>query len=252
MNRTRLLVATAFAAVLFAASAASAATVTFTFFSGMQPDNVTPIVPDLPTNIGNNINGDLCPTGDYCAEMLRFVKNGVTLEVTANGTDRLPPFYVNEDLSPVWGGLGVDGGSPNPGSDNNGPGEVLELTFSVPVKLKSFVAFRDHTNFFRGSGNPQVPTQILVMNQSLASRVFNVPVNNPVGPGTPLPQMGDSLFTFAPTFAGSVFDFSINAETFYISQLTIQTQNVPEPSSLLMLGMAVLGGARVYRRRTAA
>ena len=37
------------------------------------------------------------------------------------------PRLINEDLAPVYGGLGVDGGTGdgNPGDDNIGPGEQL-------------------------------------------------------------------------------------------------------------------------------
>lgn len=244
MNRTTSLAAAALATVL-TASTASAATITFYFFQG------TGFTADLPTNNGVGHVNNLCTvaSGDICGNSLVYQKNGVTLTVTGNGTDRRD-YYVNQDLVPDWGGLGVDGGSPNPGGDNNGPAEMLELTFSEEVKLVSFIAFRDHKNFFQGSNPTNTPpTTITVMNQSFTQRQFAVPVNNPVGPVGPGP-IGDSLFTFSPTFAGSLFDFSIDAETFYISALTIETRdNVPEPSSLFLMGFALLGGAKAYRRR---
>ena len=78
MNRTRL--AAAAFAVLFTAASASAETITFTFYTGVQPDNVTPVSPDVPTNVdqdgvaGPGKLADICAGGnlDICANLLHI------------------------------------------------------------------------------------------------------------------------------------------------------------------------------------
>jgi len=232
--RTKALPLVLVPALLFAAPSAWAALVTFdfaTFGAGGVPAGAT-----------NWTNHPV--VGEHSYTSFFMTVNGLT--ITATATYAGNPAYVYLD--------GLDGGRPagmgvchstggncaGSTDDNVTDGETLRLVFDQSVTIDS-VVFRnqDHRTDRFDPGDD-----------------FFLGVGGAAPTGYGLPDNAAGLWVAPGSVpGGTIFDFSHqshSSEDFYLSTLTVRVPDnqVPEPTTLVLLGAGILGIASRVRRRS--
>jgi hypothetical protein len=202
---------------------AHAAPVTFNFYCG---DGVVSL-----KNGGGNVSCNSSP--DVYANTLTYTTGGISVTATATTSGAASKVY--HDVSPQFGGLAV-GNDSTPKGDNIGLTEILKLTFSENVRITKLITFTDHEKTFDNGS---------------VLHLAGVDVTRPHG-STVYLNMAD--FGAPPT--GKTFEFSVGTigrssryDGYYISSVTVE--RVPEATTLSMIGIGLLGLARVVRRRQA-
>jgi hypothetical protein len=177
----------------------------------------------------NNEHGALSET---------FTNSGISVTGTSRDLAHTISHYIyldGPDGPNEPGGLGVckniGSGECTPGNDDNlSFGEVLELTFDVPVEI-SFLSFSNGVHVDNYLGN------------------FGIAVDS-----TPTSIAGFTQYLQAATWSGSLvgtkFSFISNASisgnsseerVMYISSLNASSRAVPEPMTASLLGISLIG-----------
>ena len=154
---------------------------------------------------------------------------GIDLDVTADGSGS--NWFVWHDLRPVEGGLGASNDETDPSSDNIFAGEEVTLTFSEQVILLSWDALN------HGNGLSNATYSLIVdMTTEVSMAALTEGATNNLG------------------FMGTAFTFLNTSSTgsgglFYVSIVEFRNVSVPEPGTVAMLGLGLLGLG--FRRRLA-
>ena len=223
---TKILVKLALATIaVFGMGVAQATDFLFSDPGSDTPSNLTDL--DTTTSTGDYIT-DGTPT------YIEYSKDGLVFQVSGT-TDGTTTGVVIQDLQPDWGGLAINDGP----TDNMNDGETLTiaLTSGGGILLNS-VSFFDE--------NHGIPVdQFTVCNSC-----FDVKLEIFLGGDLVTTLMWDLTMTqasFDVGFHGDEFKFTAltDSDNFYISAI-----NVPEPGTLALLGLGLLGFGFARRRKT--
>jgi hypothetical protein len=237
-------------------------TLSFDTIAGGQLDvtgwsTVTTFLNTYSRSANTNANGKVTGYTDWA-------KTGAT--TTAIKTDRM----VIEDLSPVYGGLGVVNSRTNdnsPGSDNIGfssknlktayykadgqtsvssgkalvkvtgaqtTAETLQLSFANAVSLSALTLYSDHRDLQTFGGTKTFEMGYLGLDDAWHYQTLGLAQNINLSGIT-----------------GSKFTFTAQNQMFYVSGATIAPVPEPETYAMFLAGLGLMGAAIARRRRVA-
>ena len=180
-----------------------------------------------------------CKDGDWLTDMdtsfIEYTKDGIVIQVSGTQTDGMTEGQVIQDLDPDWGGLAINGGTGDTDNMNDGETLTIALQGGGGILLNSVSFFdEDHgipIDGFTDNGN-DVKLEIYLGGGLVTTLWF---------------ALTDSQATFGVGFHGDTFIFTAlsGSDNFYVAAI-----NVPEPATLALLGLGLLGFGFARRRRS--
>jgi hypothetical protein len=180
---------------------------------------------------------------DRCGTTMTFSKSALDVTASAIGPSGNAR-HVIQDLSPDRGGLGVVnsfGPGVHGGNDNVSSGDILVLTFASAISLSTVRFFDDHEPLPH-SFHPSA-TFLFWVDEELAASYSLAGLMGPKGLEVDFGGLTGTSYYFKHAGQGERNDF-------YISSVTVNQEEAPEPGTLLLLGAGLLGLAARSRRRS--
>lgn len=224
---TRALIASLSVAALFVLGSQATQAVTLTFYSDDDTRNGV-------LDLANELTDCSPNTTDICGETLTWDVGGMADFLTVSGSDGSENLVVIQDIDPAESGLGL-----LDGTDNIDAGETMTLSFMSPVTISAIEIFAPE------AGNTPDFLAILVDSMSLTFNHTNI---------------ADGL-----SLMGTMFDITLDSDLthdhddkygnwesvesrFYLASITFEKKSVPEPGTVLLLGLGLVGFGFARRR----
>lgn len=184
-------------------------------------------------------NGANASNATFSSE-LNFSNSGLDLEVTAYSANWFGG-YSQSNVSQWKRGLGVSGGRYDTQVDGRYGDELLAFNFSEEVSLKSI-------SFMSFDRNDQAQVYDLDADSFWDFYVTNIYKGETVKDGK-----GIRTFNFTQDIVSSYFGIEANDmnDNFTVYSMSVETLDVPESSSIALLGLGLLGLGLARRRAQA-